>query len=246
MRAGHLAHVVKPLVRATLCSIALGAALVACGSTTPTLAPATVAAQSADPSAAAVVETPSARPAAPSEPPAATGPSGSTPPPAASPGPTASPPPPTPPAADPDPWTSRSSKRFAYRMSYPADWAFKAGNRRFADAYYGFDGTALFASRAKNNGLTLKRLSSALTRYLPDIAGVKRFKIDHNRPARLGPLKARRIEFNYRYKGKRYWAVGYLAVKGGSYYWVDLETTTKTDAEDRALAARFARSFRPR
>ena len=112
--------------------------------------------------------------------------------------------------------------------------------------YYGFGGTALFASRATNNGLTLKRLSSALTRYLPDIAGVKRFKIDHNRPAKLGPLRARRIEFNYRYKGQRYWAIGYLAVKGRKYYWVDLETTAKTDAEDLAQVARFARSFRPR
>ena len=166
--------------------------------------------------------------------------------PVASPGPTASTPPTASPPAEAEPWASRTSKRFAYGISYPADWKVKAGNRKFADAYYGFDGAALFASRAKNNGLTLKRLSSALTRYLPDIAGVKHFKIDHNRPARLGPLKARRIEFNYRYKGKRYWAVGYLAVKGGNYYWVDLETTAKTDAADRDLAARFAKTFRPR
>ena len=243
MRAGHWVHPTMPLIRAMLCSLALGAGVVACGSTTPTQAP------------AAVVETPTPTPAAPSEAPATTEPAGSepateapaaTPAPTTSPGATVSPPPSTPPAVDPDPWASRTSKRFAYRMSYPADWAFKAGNRKYADSYYGFGGTALFASRAKNNGLTLKRLSSALTRYLPDIAGVKRFKIDRNRPAKLGPLKARRIEFNYRYRGKRYWAVGYLAVKGGNYYWVDLETTARTDAADRALAARFARSFRPR
>lgn len=258
MRAGHWVHATMPLIRAALCSIALGTVVVACGSTTPTQAPASVDVSSADPSAAAVLETPPATPAPPVvETPSPTAPAesaASSPAPTNTPAPTASPvlsvtpppstPPPTPPAADP--WTSRTSKRFAYRMSYPADWAFKAGNRKYADSYYGFGGTALFASRAKNNGLTLKRLSSALTRYLPDIAGVKRFKIDHNRPAKLGPLKARRIEFNYRYKGKRYWAVGYLAVKGGNYYWVDLETTARTDAEDLALAARFAKTFRPR
>ena len=241
-----------------LLAVALGAGLAACGSTTPTQAPATVIPQGTDPTAAAGVETPTptAVPTTvvPATEPAATEPAAteaasptpaasSTP--GASPDPTASPPPSTPPA-EPEPWATRTSKRFAYRLSYPADWTVKPGNRKYADSYYGFDGTALFASRAKNNGLTLKRLSSALTRYLPDIAGVKRFRIEHNRPAHLGPLKARRIEFNYRYKGRRYWAVGYLAVRGGNYYWVDLETTARTDADDRALAARFAKTFRPR
>ena len=86
-----------------------------------------------------------------------------------------------------------------------------------------------------------------LARYLPRIAGVKRFKIDHNRPARLGPLKARRIEFHYRYKGARYWSVGYWRSRratSASYY----GSTSKTTADDRrrepASRARSARDDR--
>ena len=240
------------LIRATLFAVALGAGLVACGSTTPTQAPSTTLPPSSVPSAA-VVETPPPRPLRPS-----------TSPPRSRPRPNRRPRRRPERDAGREPGTDglgtalRAAAGGVRAVGVPdvealrlpdvlsADWTVKPGNRKYADAYYGFDGPALFASRAKNNGLTLKRLSSALTRYLPDIAGVKHFKIEHNRPARLGPLKARRIEFNYRYKGKRYWAVGYLAVKGGNYYWVDLETTARTDAEDRDLAARFARTFRPR
>ena len=78
----------------------------------------------------------------------------------------------------------------------------------------GSAGRPCYASRATSRGLSLATLSSALTRYLPGISGVRKFVIDRNRPARLGPLRARRIEFHYSYKGQRYWAIGYLAVQG--------------------------------
>src|SRR6185295_10371271 len=96
----------------------------------------------------------------------------------------------------------------------PVDWLVRPGSGKFADAYLGFGGQATYASRATSRGLSLATLSSALTRYLPGISGVRKFVIDRNRPARLGRLRARRIEFHYTYKGQRYWAIGYLAVKG--------------------------------
>ncbi len=145
-----------------------------------------------------------------------------------------------------DLWAFHTSKRYAYRMGHPVDWLVRPGSGKFADAYLGFGGQAVYASRATSRGLSLATLSSALTRYLPRISGVRKFVIDRNRPARLGPLRARRIEFHYTYKGQRYWAIGYLAVKGGTYYWVALETTKPTSRADRDLGARFASLFSPR
>jgi hypothetical protein len=131
-------------------------------------------------------------------------------------------------------------------MAYPVDWQLEKGTKKYADSYYGFDGDAVYASSGRSFGLTLNRLSSALTRYLPEIKGVRRLKIDNNRPARLGPMAARRIEFHYSYQGRRYWSVAYLAVRGGTYYLVSSETTARTTDDDRAMAATFAGTFTPR
>jgi hypothetical protein len=144
-----------------------------------------------------------------------------------------------------DLWTFGVSRRYAYRMARPVDWQYEKGTKKYADAYYGYDGAAVYAASGRSFGLTLNRLSSALTRYLPQIKGVKHLKIDHNSPARLGPLPARVIEFHYAYKGRRYWSVAYLAVEDGLVYLVSYETTSRTTDADREMAARFAGTFVP-
>ncbi len=148
-------------------------------------------------------------------------------------------------AAPTDLWAFNASRRYAYRMAYPVDWQLQKGTAKFADSYYGFGGAAVYAASGRSLGLSLARISNALTKYLPGIKGVKRLKIDRTRPARLGPLPARLIEFHYTYKGRHYWSVAYLAVKGGLVYLVSYETRATTTDADRDMAARFARTFSP-
>ncbi|MEO5965180.1 MAG: hypothetical protein ABIR11_06920 [Candidatus Limnocylindrales bacterium] len=143
-------------------------------------------------------------------------------------------------------WKWNISSRYRYRMAYPVDWQFEKGTKKYADGYYGFDGTELFASRNKNGGFSLNQISAGLTRYLPQITGIKSLKITSNRPGRLGAMKARKIEFNYTLKGKHYWTISYLAVKGAYFYLTSYETTKKTTKADRGMAALFARSFSAR
>lgn len=144
-----------------------------------------------------------------------------------------------------DLWTFSASRHYAYRMAHPVDWQYEKGTKKYTDAYYGFDGTAVYVASGNSFGLTLNRLSSAVTTYLPQIKGVKHLRIDHNSPAKLGPLQARRIEFHYAYKGKRYWSVAYLAVKGRLVYLVSYDTLSRTTDAHRAMAARFAGTFSP-
>ena len=143
-------------------------------------------------------------------------------------------------------WQWNTSTRFKYRMAYPVGWTYKSGSSKYADAYYGFDTNAVFASRGGNKGLSLSQLSGALPRYLPQITSVKAPKVLSNKSGRLGPLPARRIEYTYSASGKRYYSLMYLAVSGSSYYVVEYETQHKTTDEDRALATRFAATFSPR
>ena len=143
-------------------------------------------------------------------------------------------------------WQWNTSTRFKYRMAYPVGWTLKPGTTKYADAYYGFDDNAVFASRGRNQGLSLSQLSGALSRYLPQITSVKSPKVLSNKAGRLGPLPARKIEYTYSAGGKRYYSLMYLAVSGSDYYVVEYETQRKTTDEDRVLAARFAATFSPR
>jgi hypothetical protein len=143
-------------------------------------------------------------------------------------------------------WVKNTSKRYGYRVAYPEDWTFEKGSKKYSDSYWGDDGDRVYIARTSASGLSLMTWSNAIQKYLPQYTGYKGVKIISNKPAKLGTLPARKIEFTYKRGGDRYWVVYYFTVKNNKLYYVDYESTSKTKAEDRATAAGFAASFERR
>jgi hypothetical protein len=140
-------------------------------------------------------------------------------------------------------WAWQKSKKYGYRIGYPADWQFEKAKGKFIDTYWGYDGDLLGVERSKSYGASLNTITSYVTKNAKAI-NRKAVKVTSNKPGKLGSLKARIVGYNGKIGKKRYWFVLYLAVKGGKLYWVELRTDKKTDATDKALAAAFAATFR--
>jgi hypothetical protein len=140
-------------------------------------------------------------------------------------------------------WTLHTSKLYHYRIASPDDWEVKPGNKKFLDAYYGFDARTVYAYRFSAHGFSLKRFSSLLMQRPSDVTGFTAVKVHSNKAAKLGTNRARLVEITGKYQGARHHWIVYFAVKGGYIYWVELRTDTATTRADRAIAAQFAASF---
>jgi hypothetical protein len=140
-------------------------------------------------------------------------------------------------------WTWAKSKKYAYRLAYPDDWQFEKASKKYVDAYWGYDGDVVFGERFKSYGYKLNQLVSIVTKYLEQRAGSK-IKFTSNKPGKLGSYPARILLYNGQFKKEHYWYVGYVAVSNGWVYWIELRTDQKTKADDKALAAQFASTFR--
>jgi hypothetical protein len=140
-------------------------------------------------------------------------------------------------------WEWSTSKRYRYTMGYPEDWQYERGSEKYADAYWGYDGDVVFASRTKSYGFSLNQVATIVTKNAKDFSGMTGVKITSNKPGKLGSLPARIVQYSGKVKKTRYWYVLYIAVKSGYIHWVELRTDGKTTSEDRALAADFAATF---
>lgn len=143
-------------------------------------------------------------------------------------------------------WQWNEDTRYGYRMAYPVGWAYQKGTTTTADGYYGFAGEAVYATRGRTQGLSLRQLSADLDRYLPQITGTRSPGVTANRPTKLGPLAARRIEFTATASGSTTHSILYLAVRGRFYYVLELQRTAAITEADRELIAAFAGTFAPR
>jgi hypothetical protein len=143
-------------------------------------------------------------------------------------------------------WQWNDDTRYGYRMAYPVGWAYQKGTATTADGYYGFAGEAVYATRGRTQGLSLRQLSGDLDRYLPQITGTRSPRVTLNRPAKLGPLAARRVEFTVTANGTTTHSILYLAVRGRFYYVLELQRTTPITDPDRELIAAFAGTFSTR
>jgi hypothetical protein len=139
-------------------------------------------------------------------------------------------------------WTWSTSRKYGYRMGYPADWQYEKSVKKFIDTYWGYDGDVLGVERTKSYGLSLNKIASYVTKNAKAL-NRKAVKIASNKPGKLGSMRARIVEYSGKLGKTRYWFVMYLAVKGSKLYWLELRTDKKTDATDRALAASFAATF---
>ena len=140
-------------------------------------------------------------------------------------------------------WTLHTSKLYHYRIASPDDWEVKPGNKKFLDAYYGFDARTVYAYRFSAHGFSLNQFSSLLMRRPSDVTGFSAVKVHSNKAAKLGTNRARVVELTGKYQGARHHWIIYFAVRAGYVYWVELRTDTATTAADRAIAAQFAATF---
>jgi hypothetical protein len=144
-------------------------------------------------------------------------------------------------------WTMHASKLYGYNVAYPSDWVFQKGKKKgktfWPDAYWGYESDVSFVGSASSGGTSLGYLSSHVTRFMTTVWGVSGVKVTSNKPAKMGRIGARRIELSYKSKKQRYYAVIYLTVKGGTFYYIEYRSDAKLTAADKDTAAGFARSF---
>jgi hypothetical protein len=142
-----------------------------------------------------------------------------------------------------DLWKLATSKRYHYGLAYPTDWEPELNKKGYTDAYFGFDGQTVYVDRFSVGSASLNQVSSELKNHPNTFTGYRSVKILSNKSGRLGPQRARVVELSGTYEGKKHWWLVYFAVKGGNTYWMELRTDVKTTGADRALAAKFAKSF---
>ena len=142
-------------------------------------------------------------------------------------------------------WTRMSSRKYGYRMGYPSDWQYDKATKKYIDTFWGYDGDVLGVERTKSYGLSLNSIASYVTKNAKSLNRTA-VKILSNKPGKLGPMRARIVQYTGKQGKTRYWYVMYLAVKGSNLWWVELRTDKKTDAADKALVAAFAATFLPK
>ena len=143
----------------------------------------------------------------------------------------------TPPTIEPPSpiWVTKPSKRLAYTLAYPSDWdADLASKPSGTDYYYGLDGEAIAVTRTKKCQCTLNAVATELVRYQRQ--HTKAFKAIKNTTARVGGLRARRIESRGTYAGGRSWDLTYLVVRGKYMFVFDYSSDAPLTATDRKAA----------
>jgi len=123
----------------------------------------------------------------------------------------------------------------AYTLAYPSDWdADLASKPSGTDYYYGLDGEAIAVTRTKKCRCTLNAVASELVRYQRQ--HIKAFKAIKTTTARVGGLRARRIESRGTYAGSRSWDLTYLVVRGRYMFVFDYSSDAPLSATDREAA----------
>ena len=143
----------------------------------------------------------------------------------------------TPPTIEPPSpiWVTKPSKHLAYTLAYPSDWdADLASKPSGTDYYYGLDGEAIAVTRTKKCRCTLNAVASELVRYQRQ--HIKAFKAIKTTTARVGGLRARRIESRGTYAGSRSWDLTYLVVRGRYMFVFDYSSDAPLTATDREAA----------
>jgi hypothetical protein len=136
-------------------------------------------------------------------------------------------------------WVTTPSKRLSYTMARPSDWdADLARTVKGTDFLVGPDGQGLGVTRtAMGCRCTLNQMTGGLIRY--ERSHIKSFKLVSNSAARVGGLRARRLESRGTYATGRSWDLTFLVVRGTYVYVFDYGSPTPLTPQDRTLATQL-------
>ena len=139
-------------------------------------------------------------------------------------------------------WTTYTSKRFGYRVSYPADWETEPSTgSKEPDVLLSADDSGLAVYRAATRGYSLNQMTSG---YIDALKRSRtKAKVTSNTATTIDGLRARRLEWTNVYKGDRTWNIEVVVVRGKWAYYFEYTTYEKTTAADRELATLIQKSI---
>lgn len=140
-------------------------------------------------------------------------------------------------------WKRVKSTKYHYSMAYPTDWEYHKGSGKKWDRFYSPEVSYVGVDSGSSQGYSLNVIVSALIRYGPTSSGVKKFKVESNKAAKLAGVRARRLEYRATYKGDTYYIIEVGAVYKGRLYDVAYFSLQKLTAQDRALFDQFLSTF---
>jgi DcrB len=132
-------------------------------------------------------------------------------------------------------WVAMSSKRLGYRMSRPSDWDVELARKSSGNDYLFGPGGDTVATARTSCRCTLNAVTTDLIRY--ERNHTKGFKVVSNNTARVGGLRARRIESRGTYPNGRSWNLTWIVVRGRSVFFFNYNSDAPLTPQDRSVAA---------